>query len=249
LVKYVNRHIQNFVMNDTNRINVVKNFHSVAERVESACARSNRDPKDVEILSVIKYAENENILAFLKSFNDAHVAESRVQDAIKRWEMPEFEPYRQSAKKHFIGHLQSNKVKKAVEFFDFIDSVDSFKTATLINNHALPLEKKMGILIQVKLTESPNQSGVSLTQAPALLELIAQKCSNLIPLGYMGIAPISENPEELRPLFKEIKARFDKDFGQAKDSKRYLSLGMTNDFEVAVEEGSNLPRIGSAIFS
>lgn len=228
---------------------VISNLDDVLKRVKNAAVRSGRDPQQIELLVVTKYAHRQDILTLLEENKITTIGETRVQQAISRWNSNGFLPYKDKVIKHFIGHLQSNKAKKAVEFFDFIDSVDSLKTALILNEASAKINKKISVLVQVKLTEKQTQSGIDPQEASGLVEEI-RKMDNLVVRGYMAIAPITENPGELRPVFEKAKQLFDKDFPTATErEKNYLSLGMSSDFEVAVEEGSNLPRIGSAIFA
>jgi len=138
--------------------------------------------------------------------------------------------------------LQSNKIAKIINFFDFIDSVPDIKTARRIDALA---GKPVNCLAQIKLTERDTQGGASLKDAPALIAEI-KALKNINPRGLMAIAPQTEDETILRPLFKAVKNIFDKEFGGRPGT--YLSLGMSGDLETAVEEGSTLPRVGSSIF-
>jgi len=149
---------------------------------------------------------------------------------------------------HFIGHLQTNKVKSAVELFQLIQSVDSQHLIEAINQRALTLDKKMDILIEINLTTESKKYGLAPSEA---LDFVKRN-SNLKGVsikGLMMIAPWVE-PEKTRPYFKELRAIFE----SIKDEKvegvemRHLSMGMSNDFHVAIEEGSNMIRLGRVIF-
>lgn len=224
-------------------------FEGIKARIEKACAASGRDPAGVEILAVTKYASVESVAALLSGGQARLVGESRVQDALSRWQDPLLLPYKDKIERHFIGHLQSNKAGKAAAFFDCFDSIDGIRAAETLNTKAAEAGRKFPVMLQVKLTDRETQSGLSLEEAPALLQQMA-KLPNLIPYGYMGIAPIAADQNELRPLFAKVRARFEKDFpGETGGVKTRLSLGMTGDFEAAVMEGSTLVRIGSALFS
>jgi len=160
-------------------------------------------------------------------------------------------PLRPLVKLHFIGHLQTNKAKAAVETFDWIDSIDSLKIAAEISRHAESSGKTMPVMIQLKLSDSPSQSGVAPDRAAELLGGL-RSMKNLAPCGYMGIAPAKGTPQELAAAFAAAKKIFDRDFGCGTNEwglPNYLSLGMSGDFEAAVEAGSNLPRIGSSLFA
>jgi len=226
---------------------LIQNWQDVQTSLEKACANAGRKRSEVTLLAVTKYAKDEDVLALLKKGLLGAVGESRLQDAWKRWQQNElFTPFTQ-VKKHFIGHLQLNKAAKAAVLFDFVDSLDSLALAQMLSKYA-PEGKTLRVLVQIKLTARESQSGLPLAQARALVaQLRALKLPHLKLCGYMAIAPQGANQAQLRALFKQVKAAFDADFGNV--AEKYLSLGMSEDFEVAVEEGSSLPRIGSKLFS
>ena len=225
---------------------LLENFNRVKTAVSAACSKANRNPKEVTLMAVTKYAQDEDILTLLDCGLLTDIGESRVQQAWARWkENPAFAT--KSVRKHFIGHLQKNKVAKAAQLFDFIDSLDALETAKLLAQHA-PQGKVLRVLVQVKLTDKETQSGLALTDARKLVEQIrALHLKNIRVCGYMGIAPQNASAEELAILFRQVKNAFDADFPPTEE--RYLSLGMSQDFEIAVEEGSTLPRIGSGLFA
>ena len=225
---------------------LLTNLQEVQNSVESACKRTGRDPRQVTLLAVTKYAKDEDVLTLLKTGKITDIGESRLQQAVARWqENPLFVPFRQ-VRKHFIGHLQTNKAAKAAQFFDFLDSLDSFEIAARVSEH-IPDGKIMRGLVQVKLTDKETQSGLPLEKARQLVaRLQSARLPGLQVCGYMGIAPQGAGEEELRHLFRCVKEAFDTDFASL--SEKYLSLGMSEDFVTAVEEGASLPRIGSRLF-
>ena len=226
---------------------LLKNWYDLQHSLHKACVRGGRNPQEVTLVAVTKYAQDKDVLALLQNGVLTHIGESRVQDAWKRWKQNElFAPFTQ-IKKHFIGHLQLNKAAKAAVLFDFIDSLDSLALAQALSK-AVPAGKILRVLVQIKLTARESQSGLSITGARALVEqLRAQKLPALKVCGYMAIAPQGADTGTLRALFKQVNAVFNADFGN--EEEKYLSLGMSDDFEIAVEEGSSLPRIGSKLFS
>ena len=230
-------------MNAPDRIE--QNLRGVEEAISAACRRSGRPEKGVTLMAVTKYAADEDVLTLLNTGRVRHIGESRVQQAVARWTSPRFAAY--NVVKHFIGHLQSNKTAQAAKLFDFIDSIDDIRTAQALDAQAKALHKTLYVLVQIKLTDRQTQSGLALARAPELVKEL-QGCTNLRPCGYMAIAPQTDDPQTLRPLFKEVKTAFERDFPPALP-QRYLSLGMSADFETAVEEGSTLPRVGSKLFS
>ncbi len=224
---------------------LLENLQQLHASLQAACERTGRNPQTVTLLAVIKYAPDEEVLTLLQQGVLTDVGESRVQQAWARWkENPAFAKFTK-VKKHFIGHLQKNKAAKAAVLFDFVDSLDNEETARALSAH-IPAGKVMRGLVQVKLTDKESQSGLPLPQARALANKLRGRFANLEVCGYMAVAPQGAAPHELRALFKEVKAAFDEDFKDVPQA--HLSLGMSEDFITAVEEGSTLPRIGSLLF-
>lgn len=222
---------------------LLQNYQKVTTALEQAARNSGRSPEAVTLLAVTKYAQDKDVLFFLEKGLIKHVGESRVQQAELRWKNPEFAKFR--TVKHFIGHLQKNKAAKAAMLFDFIDSLDDFQTARALDNH-VPSGKIIRVLVQVKLTQRETQSGLPLDEARKLVSEL-KTLPHLQVCGYMGIAPQGASGKDLRKLFARVKTAFEEDFPPS--AERYLSLGMSEDFVIAVEEGSNLPRIGSRLFA
>jgi PLP dependent protein len=232
------------------KLGVFDNLNLVMQKIHTACEKAGKNYKDVDLLAVTKYAKNSDVKALLEKNAIKLVGESRLQDSLNKWKDGELASFRKNVTMHFIGHLQSNKLKKICDLFDSINSVDNLKTAEQIDRHAYSLGKKIPLMLQINLTGSSVQSGTTLKEASQMLKEV-RKFQNIDPRGYMAIAPIAKEAEELRPVFKEVKKVFDIDFPQKESSlgnKNYLSLGMSEDFHIAIEEGSNLPRIGSLIF-
>ncbi|MCX5783001.1 MAG: YggS family pyridoxal phosphate-dependent enzyme [Elusimicrobia bacterium] len=227
---------------------IIRNFDAVQEKITKACVKSGRNPAEVEIVAVTKYASVKDIACLLTQGRVLHVGESRVQDALEKWSAPELEPFLPKVKKHLIGHIQTNKAGKAVAFFDSADSIDNIKTAQFLDRKAREIGKKIDAMVQLKLTQKETQGGVLVSQAGELTAQV-RELNGLNLRGYMGIAPQGAGESELRAVFSKAKEIFDRDFPAKAGEKFYLSLGMTEDFEIAVEEGSNLPRIGGAIFN
>lgn len=193
---------------------------------------------------MIKYAPLAAVEELLASGQVARVAESRVQDAQRRKQA--LGPLAQKAEWRLIGHLQTNKAKQALETFDAVDSIDSLHAALALEKRLEGTDRILPVLVQVKLTERETQSGVTAKELPALLEEL-KKLKQLNVNGLMGIAPQVEHPEEARPAFAGLSRLFDRHFAGRPGAQ--LSMGMSHDFEVAVEEGATLVRIGSALFS
>lgn len=234
----------------TRKSALLTNFHNITGRIAAACARSGADPARVELLAVTKYAADEDVKLLIEAGAIKTAGENKVQDAKAKWLNGPLAPYKSRVTLHFIGHLQTNKAKAAVETFDWIDSIDSLKIAAEVSRHAAAAGRTMPVMIQLKLNDSATQSGVTPDKAGELLAQI-RLLKNLEPRGYMGIAPEGASPAELKAVFTEAKKIFDRDFPvQTKgEPANYLSLGMSGDYELAVEAGSNLPRIGSSLFA
>jgi len=163
------------------------------------------------------------------------IGENRVQEAKQNF------PSLQNIEKHMIGHLQTNKAKLAVELFDMIQSIDSVKLAKEISKRCEAINKVMPVLIEINIGSEESKHGVKPEAAQSFINEISQ-FKNIDIQGLMCIAPFIK-AEETRPYFKKMKQLFD-----SLGSLRWLSMGMTNDYKVAIEEGSNMVRIGTAIF-
>ncbi|MCR5504563.1 MAG: YggS family pyridoxal phosphate-dependent enzyme [Elusimicrobiaceae bacterium] len=216
-------------------------YQALIKEVEKVCLSCNRNPKEVKILPVVKYATAAQIANLLTDKTINYVAESRLQDSLKKWESAELKPYK--VKKFFIGRLQKNKAAKVLDFFDLICSLDSLTLAQFVNQKAKEKDKIANCLIQVKLTDKQTQSGVILDEAGALIENIIKTCPNIKLHGIMAIAP-QESEEIIEQKFLAVKQLFDKYFKPSD----ILSLGMSEDYKIAIKTGSNLLRIGSKIF-
>lgn len=236
----------------TRKSALLSNFHDVQVRITAACAAAGRNPADVELLAVTKYAAEADVKILIEAGAIKNAGENKVQDSRAKWTAAgALVPLRPGIKLHFIGHLQSNKAKAAVETFDWIDGIDSLKIAAEVDRHAAAAGRVVPVLIQLKLNDSATQSGVTPAQAGELLAAL-RKLNNIAPCGYMGIAPANAAPAQLQAVFAEAKRLFDLDFPEPKHAagfRNYLSLGMSGDFELAVRAGSNLPRLGSVLFA
>lgn len=197
--------------------------------------------RNVKIVGVSKFQEEDKIReawsAGLRSFGENRVQEGKRKQS---W-LPE------EAEWHLIGHLQKNKARQAVEYFSWIHSVDSWELAELLNKEAEKLQKRSKILIQVNIAEEPQKFGISEKELFPLAEKIA-KLSHLDFSGMMVMAPLSLEPELARPIFHQGRILFESLKEKIGDSIQFLSMGMSNDYPVAVSEGANLVRIGRILF-
>jgi len=218
------------------------NILEVRKRIIAACLRAKRDPAAIVLIAVSKNRSVEEIkeasLAGILEFG-----ENRVQEAaIKHKELL-------TIKWHMVGHLQTNKVKEAVKIFNLIHSVDSLRLMQELDRQAAGVNKIQDILIEVKLSPEATKFGIKPDEAAEVIKEAA-KFKNINIKGLMTIAPVVGNPEEARPYFKNLRKL--RDNINLLQVLRYplsvLSMGMTDDFETAIEEGADMVRIGRAIF-
>ena len=222
---------------------VKDNLETINKKIKEAALKVNRDPQEIKLVAVTKTATLEQIK---EAINEGVkiIGENKVQEAKKKYQVLTTE-----VKWHLIGHLQTNKVKYAVEIFDLIHSVDSIKLAKEIDNRSVQFKKTIDVLIEVNISGEETKYGYNPEKVEAFLKEISE-FSGIRVRGLMTIAPISKNKEEVRPYFRrlrELSERIrDKNIKNIKMD--YLSMGMTDDFEIAIEEGANIVRIGRGIF-
>lgn len=223
-------------------MSLVENLARIREQMTEACRRAGRPELDVALMAVSKMHPAEAVM-------EAYAAGLRLfgENRVQEWqEKSSALTHFTDARFHLIGPLQSNKATKATELFDAIDAVDSLKIAGRLNAAALALGKKLPILIEVKLSHEESKHGISPAELPTLLAGLAP-LESLIPAGLMTVPPWSEDPELARPYFRELRRL--RDASQAAyPTLTQLSMGMSNDFAVAIEEGSTCVRIGTALF-
>lgn len=172
------------------------------------------------------------------------IGENKVQEILDKYEKVK------DVRWHLIGHLQRNKVKYIIDKVCMIHSVDSLKLAKEIDKRAAANDLKMDILIQVNAAEEESKFGISVEETKNMIKEILDTCPNITIKGLMCIAPFSEDEKEVRSCFAAVKKQFD-EYAEIDNERldfKYLSMGMSHDYELAVSEGSNLVRVGSAIF-
>ena len=221
---------------------LAKNLARIQEEIAAACRRAGRAESDVALMAVSKMHPAAAIVqayaAGVRLFG-----ENRVQEwQQKRAELGDLA----NAKMHLIGPLQSNKTNKAAEIFDAVDSVDSVKIAARLDAAARAAERKLPVLIEVKLSHEASKHGIAPSELPALLEAM-REMEGLLAYGLMTVPPWSEDAETARPYFRELRRLRDASL-EICPTLIGLSMGMSNDFAVAIEEGSTCVRIGTAIF-
>lgn len=215
-------------------------FDDISKNVETILKEL---PEGVELVAAAKTRTPEEIQEAI-SAGVRIIGENYVQEAREA-----FDVIGNKVKWHFIGHLQKNKVKKAVEMFDVIETVDSTDLAEEVSKRSAALGKVMPVFIEVNSGKESQKAGVSPEIARGLVENISQ-LSNIKVMGLMTMGPFAGDPEEARPYFIETKKMFDeiKGDGIPNVEMKYLSMGMTNSYKVAIQEGANMVRIGTKIF-
>jgi PLP dependent protein len=200
-------------------------------------------PPDVLLVAAAKTREPSEILAAINA-GVKIIGENYVQEAEKAYAV-----IGRRAEWHFIGHLQKNKVKKAVSIFDMIETVDSLEIATEIGKRSGQIGKNMPVLIEINSGREQNKSGVFPEQATEVITGIS-RIPNIRVMGLMTMGPSVSNSEDFRPYFRETKELFDKikELTIPGVEMKYLSMGMTDSYKVAIEEGANIVRLGSKIF-
>ena len=221
---------------------ILDKIAQIRYRTLAAAKRTGRDPALVRIVAVTKYANLEQVRELLSSGAVDEVGENRVQDVEQK--KLELGPLADKVRWRLIGHLQTNKAKKAAQLFDAVDSIDSARIAEALDK-AVPEGNILPVLLQVKLSEKETQAGAAPEELEALLDAVT-RLPRLKLRGLMAIAPDLEPVEAVRPHFKRMRALFERHFAGRQDAE--LSMGMSRDFELAVEEGATTIRIGSALF-
>lgn len=216
-------------------MDVAQNYKLVRDRIARACTRAGRNPEEITIVAVSKTVGTEAIKEAFKA-GVRHFGENRVQEAQEKF--AGLLDIRPAFTFHMVGHLQSNKAALALKIFDFIQSVDSVKLAEVLSRRA---EKAIPVLIEVNAAGEASKSGLALDEVKAVVKKIAS-LPRISVEGLMTVAPLVGNPEEVRPVFRRLR-----ELRNALGLK-HLSMGMTDDFEIAIEEGATMVRIGRAIF-
>jgi len=226
----------------TNETMIAENLKAVTQRMSRSCEKSGRPADAVKLVCVTKEAslsEIEEVLAV----GVKDIGENRVQDALVK-----YKTIGGRAVWHLIGHLQTNKVRDAVGIFSLIHSVDSLRLAEAIDKEAKRVGKVQDVLIQVNISDEESKFGMSQDKVKPFFEKAALY-PNISISGLMTIAPEVDDPEKARPYFRKLRELRNELNTILNTRYTILSIGMTNDFEVAIEEGSTMVRVGRAIFS
>lgn len=220
---------------------IVENLNSLKTQIANACEACGRKAEDITLVAVSKTFPDSDVL---EAFNAGQLnfGENKVQEMIKKYDVLS----KHEIKWHLIGHLQTNKVKYIVEFVHLIHSVDSFKLALEIDKQAAKVKRRINILVQVNTSDEMQKSGVEIDETKKLCDDIKQ-LENINLCGLMTIGKFTDDTEIIRDNFSTLKNLYDEIKPDFRDFN-YLSMGMTSDFEIAIEEGANMLRIGSAVF-
>ena len=216
-------------------MSIAERLSGVHARIEAACSRAGRSPDDVTLVGVTKGFPAE-VVAEAVAAGLEDVGENRVQEAAEK--IAALHARGVCPRWHLIGHLQTNKAKTALELFAILHSVDSLRLAQELSRRT---DKPLAVLIEVNVAQEANKFGFTPQELPAALTAVSA-LPHLDVRGLMTVAPQSADPEAVRPVFRRLRELRD-DAGL-----RELSMGMTDDFEVAIEEGATMVRVGRAIF-
>jgi pyridoxal phosphate enzyme (YggS family) len=223
---------------------IQNNLNTIIETLQTAAVCCNKDPDHIQLIAVSKRKSVDLINQAIAS-GVRHIGENYIQEAIEKIDRIG----KNAACWHFIGHLQSNKARLAVPYFDYIHTVDSIKLAKEISKQAKKIDKYQKILIQVNISNEPTKSG---TRKENLLDLVTQisDLDHIRVNGLMCIPPFFEDPEHARVYFKQLADLKTRIMAQGipNINLEHLSMGMSNDFEVAIQEGATMVRVGTAIF-
>jgi pyridoxal phosphate enzyme (YggS family) len=220
------------------------NIHHIKQQIKQAAEQVNRNASEIKLVAVSKRFPIE---AIEEAYHAGHFlfGENYIQELIhKRPAAP------MNASFHFIGNLQSNKARHAAEFCDMVETVDREKLGKALNKHCVTLNKTLEILVQVNIGNEPQKSGVERAEAASLIQHLNQ-LKNLRVCGLMTIPPATETPEESRVFFRELRILSEDFMSQGlfpKVAQPELSMGMSNDFHIAIEEGATIVRVGTAVF-
>ena len=222
---------------------IQQNINQIQKRIEAAAQRSGRKKEDILLLAVSKTIDVERIKEAV-ACGLKELGENKVQEILEK-----YEPMGEEVKWHLIGHLQTNKVKYIIDKVKLIHSVESLKLAEEISKRAKKANKVMDILIEVNMAAEESKFGVAPEDTLSLIQKIAL-LDNICIRGLMTVAPFVENSEENRECFRRMK-QLSVDINAEKIDNVYmdiLSMGMSDDFEVAIEEGATIVRVGTSIF-
>lgn len=215
---------------------IKENIEEIKTLMAESAVKSGRKAEDVLLIAVTKLHSPDEINEAINC-GITDIGENKVQEILNKYDS--VKPVRW----HLIGHLQTNKVKYIIDKVDLIHSVDSFHLAREIEKRAAQANKTMEVLIQVNAAEEEQKFGVGAEDTEGLIAEIKRECPHIMIMGLMCIGPLEEDPELVRPFFRQVREIYDR-----YPEFKYLSMGMSSDFQVAIEEGANVIRVGTRIF-
>jgi PLP dependent protein len=219
------------------------NIAHVRSAIAEAALRAGRNPDEITLVAVSK-TKPVGLVQMAYNLGVTDFGENRVQEALPK--IAAFHP--QELRWHMIGHLQSNKASKVVDPFYCVHSVDSLHLAQALNRHAGELGKRLPVLLEVNVSGEASKEGMSLNETPALARQMVV-LPHIQVEGLMTMAPLVDDPEQVRPVFRRLRLLRDRLHAELPASSwQHLSMGMTDDYCVAIEEGATIVRIGRAIF-
>lgn len=223
---------------------IADNIRAVRQRIDDACRRAGRNPNEVTLIAVTKAFDSTRITEAVRE-GVCDIGENFVKELLQKRE----QVLDGNIRWHFIGHVQTNKVKSLVEVVHLIHSVDSYRVAQEVEKRASKVSRTVDVLLEINTTGEATKYGVPPEEAKALVKKIAP-FEHVRIRGLMTIGPFSPDPEESRPCFRKLRELSESIAAQSIENVEmtHLSMGMTNDFEVAVEEGATLVRLGTALF-
>lgn len=223
---------------------ISSNLKHINELIAASAKKAQRDISEIKLVAVSKRFPVENII---EATNAGQIifGENYIQEVIQKKPLVPID-----ARIHFIGNLQSNKAKIAAELCDVVETVDREKLGNALNKHCIAIDKTLDVLVQVNIGNDPLKSGIEKELAGSLIQNL-NKLSNIKVCGLMTIPPLTNSPEESRVYFRDLRILSEEFMEQnlfKKDKRPELSMGMSGDFNVAIEEGATIIRIGTAIF-
>ncbi|SDG95539.1 hypothetical protein SAMN05192534_101132 [Alteribacillus persepolensis] len=222
-------------------MDIAEQLHTIQQNIKKACERSNRNSNDVTVVAVTKYVSVERTRQAIEAGVE-HIGENRLEGALEKWEA-----FDGQAAFHFIGTLQSKKAKHIIDKYDYLHSLDRLSLAKEIEKRC-PEGKKIRCFVQVNASGEASKSGLIPEETMDFIEKL-RDFPSIEVVGLMTMAPLEEDPEQTRPVFKRLKQLRDdiqkQDFDHAPCHE--LSMGMSNDYQVAVEEGATFIRLGSTL--
>jgi pyridoxal phosphate enzyme (YggS family) len=225
-------------------LSIRENIDDIVKKIEAACKKVGRNPNDITLIAVSKTVESPKVREAVAAGVD-NLGENRVQELVKKYEdLKDID-----IKWHMIGHLQKNKVKYIIDKTVLIHSVESLSLAEEIDKRAKKAGIVANVLIELNIGEEESKFGIKEENVYDFVKSM-EEFENIKVSGLMTVAPFCENPEDVRWVFKKMKDIYDKisAMNLKNAEMKYLSMGMTNDFVTAIEEGSNMVRIGTGIF-